>query len=1434
MEHPNFKKAQNGTLILRASDAAKAVGPQRQGYRAKQPEEVEADARAHVAREGGDVNNATLVLSRWKVQFGTYQGKTFHWLLQNDVGYAVMLVASHQKERERTGSQSPLMANKDAFTRYSLAYPEFAEAVRFRQAFEEARVKSLQPGQEGQALVGFGDFKFESLQSLYDSKDPKTIRFVNYLRRATPAPGSQMENAVCYVKKRDRQREGATAASAAATSTTSTPVAASTSSSSRVSVCPSYQRPKAASQFAAFVSGRRSLSAVEMQAKLKKMVAPKPAFPPSSRPARPPTASGEPSDEELVQAVVDQGQPSGVQAPLPLPPPSPSPPPPVAAKNPSAGREEPTDEELLEAAQETPALPAAVLPPPPPAASSKLLPESWQAALTAEQQEWIGRVLFTRDRAGRPRLITELSPWWYPPQPRAVYTQPPASPDPFFACRLFLWMPHRMWHLQLTCPQPLCSGILIKAGLYRTIRRVLDIDGWYLMATEYLECRRCKKKVGGWSQGIVRQLPPTYSCQFPAVLTYKLSCDQRVVAMLRSRTLGNSATQLCNTLREQHSDAWMRRAIQYIGVCEQFLALGTTRGQIALPPQMPPVPSPVWLLTVYGYDVLTRLDEYKARITSTFGSILKMDSTKKVTKKLAGAASGTAAWSTNVGNEHGQVLMSVLTCCEGSEGLSKMAAGLMRRYRLAEVPAPQLIYVDRDCCKQDGVSKTAALFPEWERLIVRLDIWHLMRRFASGVTTESHELYPTFMRQLSYCIFEVDAEDARRLVGAKRSELEGTHGMVNLTDADVIQRISKEEWRLHCRRRTRGAEESTLLIQNLLDTFRGPAGHNTLNIPLLNALRIQDIWDTQRRHLSCIQDPPGVQLYTQTGSLQKGGVTLPVYRCARGSTSLESFHLHLNRFIPGTSASAKYFQAFLIDGLVRWNEDRAAAAERHKAPLLSYSGHLRHALNQKSQKVFGLQMVKDFTKPAAYTGELIGVEYLFQQTGRVLEDVSMDPDAPDEAAAVTGLDEVDEGIQEDVGDFVAAFVLDVPSTSTSGAARSGDPAVAPGSEPAHPAAPPEVPGSQAPEGNHSSDSEEEIQGPDGQPGYQHVLKLAQALVELRSLQGLSDSRVDRLIALWQRLPERDKQRIVYPSRYRERQPKGRFKAAKGKDTSCPGVVSLQRCLGGEPSGAANWPDASRVVEAMCSQLCHLYPAASRVNGVSRSRWFLICNDYMAVRQVVLNCPRLMAQTQLQLYELNQKTISQWFSYRQKRWEKGVLEQGTGAVSAPTFSHQPIPSAKGLSSVQVGRGQPFNYNIPEEQQPGPSSRGLPPSPLPPPAPHPGPSTSCNLPPPSAQSLHVIHLFMGSTPLSPPVLTVPRTTAFRRRKAAEAAAAAGVQAPPSKTARQQFTCSKCGQPKRLDTGHTRIAGVSYCATVGGKSVEEWKKEMKTKTGGGPEKQ
>ncbi|XP_033470523.1 uncharacterized protein LOC117249182 isoform X1 [Epinephelus lanceolatus] len=63
------------------------------------------------------------------------------------------------------------------------------------------------------------------------------------------------------------------------------------------------------SALAAFVSRQRSLSAVDMQAKIKRMLVPKPARPASSfhpfSPALPSKPPEEPSDEELVRAVVD-------------------------------------------------------------------------------------------------------------------------------------------------------------------------------------------------------------------------------------------------------------------------------------------------------------------------------------------------------------------------------------------------------------------------------------------------------------------------------------------------------------------------------------------------------------------------------------------------------------------------------------------------------------------------------------------------------------------------------------------------------------------------------------------------------------------------------------------------------------------------------------------------------------------------------------------------------------------------------------------------------------------------------------------------------------------------------------------------------------------------------------------------------------------------
>lgn len=82
-------------------------------------------------------------------------------------------------------------------------------------------------------------------------------------------------------------------------------------------------------------------------------------------------------------------------------------------------------------------------------------------------------------------------------------------------------------------------------------------------------------------------------------------------------------------------------------------------------------------------------------ITSVYGSVLKLDSTK-VVKKLQGAAANTASWATNVGNERGEVLISVLTKSESLESLQKMAEGLMEQYKKAGKSPLVRLYTDRD------------------------------------------------------------------------------------------------------------------------------------------------------------------------------------------------------------------------------------------------------------------------------------------------------------------------------------------------------------------------------------------------------------------------------------------------------------------------------------------------------------------------------------------------------------------------------------------------------------------------------------------------------------------------------------------------------------------------------------------------------------------
>ena len=138
-------------------------------------------------------------------------------------------------------------------------------------------------------------------------------------------------------------------------------------------------------------------------------------------------------------------------------------------------------------------------------------------------------------------------------------------------------------------------------------------------------------------------------------------------------------------------------------------------------------------------------------------------------------------------------------------------------------------------------------------------------------------------------------------------------------------------------------------------------------------------------------------------------------------------------FILGTSASDIHFQAYLLDGLMRWNSDHASAAvSSTELGPESYSGLLIHAVNELSEDVLGKKVKPNVQNIGIYTGEMIGVEYLFNQTGEILKDNTLVNEdmtqQEEEPLSDVNPDQIDEGFNEDEDETIAPTdqVLTVP------------------------------------------------------------------------------------------------------------------------------------------------------------------------------------------------------------------------------------------------------------------------------------------------------------------------------------------------------------------------------------------------------------------------
>ena len=198
--------------------------------------------------------------------------------------------------------------------------------------------------------------------------------------------------------------------------------------------------------------------------------------------------------------------------------------------------------------------------------------------------------------------------------------------------------------------------------------------------------------------------------------------------------------------------------------------------------------------------------------------------------------------------------------------------------------------------------------------------------------------------------------------------------------------ITREEAARHCHRRTREVAEMEEVLESFLLSFS--TATDTLGVPLLKE-EMTSIWEEQTPHQVPSRSSRCVPLHCNWRDQEGRREFTITSLCKRVHImSLESFHSHsVHSLIMGCSFQVpppvpSIFKLTCLMVLFE-SRSRASMAQQHQT-LRTFDHEMQSRLNALSQAVHGTDVFPLYSPPAQYTGELLGVQYLFYQTGRML------------------------------------------------------------------------------------------------------------------------------------------------------------------------------------------------------------------------------------------------------------------------------------------------------------------------------------------------------------------------------------------------------------------------------------------------------------------
>ncbi|XP_064635173.1 uncharacterized protein LOC135492557 [Lineus longissimus] len=117
------------------------------------------------------------------------------------------------------------------------------------------------------------------------------------------------------------------------------------------------------------------------------------------------------------------------------------------------------------------------------------------------------------------------------------------------------------------------------------------------------------------------------------------------------------------------------------------------------------------------------------------------------------------------------------------------------------------------------------------------------------------------------------------------------------------------------------------------------------------------------------------------------------------------------------------------------------------------------------------------------------------------------------------------------------------------------------------------------------------------------------------------------------------------------------------------------------------------------RLCEIHPksiSARKNKQTTTLRWTLVLKEYKKIRNLVLANPQVMKDTGIQLFEVNNSTLSTWYNNKEKKAEKAVLGQAITMDKPTRIAPRPLPPAMALPATlpQVPEAQQHRFLLPD--------------------------------------------------------------------------------------------------------------------------------------------